>query len=200
MLEAVLFDLDGVLVDSKEAWYLAVAEAGVRFRGKPVTRAEFEPTFGQGTEADIPLFGFDCTTAQLDRFYEEEFVRQLHAVKVDASALGVLQGLKAQGLKLAVVTNSVGIIARATLEHAQLLPLFDSLATADRVPSSKPAPDLPLLALHELKVKAEHAWMVGDSRFDREAAAAAKVRFIGLRISGDRRIERLVELPGSQPG
>ena len=200
MLEAVLFDLDGVLVDSKEAWYLAVAEAGVRFRGRPVTRAEFEPTFGQGTEADIPLFGFDCTTAQLDRFYEEEFVRQLHAVRVDASALGILEGLKAQGLKLAVVTNSVGIIARATLEHAKLLPLFDSLATADRVPSSKPAPDLPLLALHELKVKAEHACMVGDSRFDREAAAAAKVRFIGLRIAGDRRIDRLVELTGLQAG
>src|SRR5438270_2915634 len=104
MLDAVLFDLDGVLVDSKEAWYLAVAEAGVRFRGRPVTRAEFEPTFGQGTEADIPLFGFDCTTAQLDRFYEEEFVRQLHAVRVDPSALEVLQRLKTLGLKLAVVT------------------------------------------------------------------------------------------------
>ncbi len=196
MLEAVLFDLDGVLVDSKEAWYLAVAEAGVRFRGRPITREEFDPTFGQGTEADIPLFGLDCTTAQLDRFYEEEFVRHLEAVEIDASAKKVLTELKRRGLKLAVVTNSVGVVAHAALKHAGLFELFDSLATADRVPSSKPAPDLPLLALHELKVKAEHAWMVGDSRFDREAAAAARLTFVGLRIEGHHRIERLADLLG----
>jgi phosphoglycolate phosphatase/AHBA synthesis associated protein len=196
MLDAVLFDLDGVLVDSKEAWYLAVAEAGVRFRGRAISRAEFDPTFGQGTEADVPLFGLDCTTAQLDRFYEEEFVRQLNAVKVDESAKKVLTALKASGLKLAVVTNSVAVVAHATLRHAGLIELFDSLATADRVPASKPAPDLPLLALKELHVDASRALFIGDSRFDREAAAAAGVRFVGLRLGHTAdRIDRLSDLP-----
>lgn len=195
MLEAVLFDLDGVLVDSKEAWFLAVAEAGQRFRGRPVTRAEFDPTFGQGTEADIPLFGFDCTTAQLDRFYEDAFVRHLAAVHVDGSAKKVLSELKQRGLKLAVVTNSVAVVAHATLRHAGVFELFDSLATADRVPSSKPAPDLPLLALKELQVDASRALFVGDSRFDREAAGAAKVRFCGLRLGGaPERLERLADV------
>jgi len=194
MLEAVLFDLDGVLVDSKHAWYLAVAEAGVRFRGRAVTRDEFEPTFGQGTDADIPLFGFDCTTETLDRFYEEAFVRHLDAVQVDASASNVLVELKRRGLKLAVVTNSVAVVAHATLKHAGLFSLFDSLATADRVAKSKPSPDLPKLALGELGVDASRALFVGDSRFDREAAAAAGVRFTGLRCDGESRLERLSEL------
>lgn len=52
--EAVLFDMDGVLVKSEEAWFRTVEAAGVRFRGRPVTRAEFGPTFGQGTAADVP--------------------------------------------------------------------------------------------------------------------------------------------------
>jgi HAD superfamily hydrolase (TIGR01509 family) len=195
MLDAVLFDLDGVLVDSKEAWFLAVAEAGVRFRGQPVTRAEFEPTFGQGTEADIPLFGFSCTAAQLDRFYEDAFVRNLAAVHVDGSAPAVLSELKRRGLKLAVVTNSVAVVAHATLRHAGVFELFNSLATADRVPKSKPAPDLPLLALKELRVDASQALFVGDSRFDREAAAAAGVPFAGLRLgAAPDRIERLAEV------
>ncbi len=196
MVKAVLFDLDGVLVDSKHAWYLAVAEAGERFRGRRISEEEFEPTFGQGTAADIPMFGLSCTAWELDRFYEEAFVRHLDAVRVEPSGPKVLSELKARGLKLAVVTNSVGLVAKAALGRAGLLELFDSLATADRVAESKPAPDLPLLALRELGVSAAEATFVGDSRFDREAAQAAKVHFTGLGIQGDARLERLAELPG----
>ncbi len=58
----------------------------------------------------------------------------------------------------------------------------------------KPAPDLLLHALTALEVEAARAWMVGDSRFDRDAARAAGIYFIGLGIDGDRRIEALAEL------
>ncbi len=194
MVKAVLFDLDGVLVDSKHAWSKAVAEAGERFRGRAIDYEEFDPTFGQGTAADIPLFGLSCTAAELDRFYEEAFVRHLDAVRVEPSGPRVLTELRARGLKLAVVTNSVAKVARAALTHAGLLAHLDALATADQVAESKPAPDLPLLALRMLGVGAGEAVLVGDSRFDQEAAEAAGVWFTGLRIDGDARVERLEEL------
>src|SRR5205085_1313853 len=59
---ALLFDMDGVLVRSEDAWFRVVEEAGERFRGRPVTREEFTPTFGQGTEADLSQFGLRSTT------------------------------------------------------------------------------------------------------------------------------------------
>ena len=194
---AVLFDLDGVLVRTEEAWFRVVSQSGVKFRaGKAVTRKEFAPTFGQGTELDITVFGLSCTREELDAFYEAEFLRHLGTVWVNPDAQPLLEELKKRGIKTALVTNSVIKIARALCERAEVSTLLDVLATADRVKKSKPHPDLVELALKDLGVTAENAWFVGDSRFDRGASEAAKVKFIGLGIDGDVRIERLSELLG----
>lgn len=188
---AVLFDMDGVLVRSEEVWFLAVEESGRRFRGRAITREEFFPTFGQGTAADIEVFGLSCTPPELDAFYVTEFVRHLDAMWVNPEAAPLLTWLRGQGVKTALVTNTVGPLASVILERAGLSGQFDSLATADRVAHAKPAPDLVQLALKELAVAPTEASMIGDSRYDRQAAGAAGVHFIGLRLDGDRRVETL---------
>lgn len=193
-LRAVLFDMDGVLVKSEEVWFLAVEQAGVKFRGRAITRDEFFPTFGQGTTADLSVFGLRCTAAELDAFYVTEFVKHLDAMWVNPDAAPLLSLLRARGLKTALVTNTVMPLAVQILEAAKLTGCFDSLATADRVPHAKPAPDLIELALRETGVAAHEASMVGDSKYDRQAAKAAGVHFVGLGIDGDRRIARLSEL------
>lgn len=193
-MQAVLFDMDGVLVRSEEIWFRVVEAAGVRFRGRPVTREEFFPTFGQGTATDIPVFGFSCTTSELDAFYVQEFVKHLDAMWVNPEARPTAELLRSRGLRIGVVTNTVSPLTKAILEHAKLDDLFEVRATADRVEHAKPAPDLVLLGLRELGVAASAAVMVGDSKYDREAARAAGVRFIGLKLEGDSRVERLGDL------
>lgn len=193
-LRAVLFDMDGVLVKSEEVWFRVVEQAGVKFRGRAITREEFFPTFGQGTAADIPVFGLSCTPAELDAFYVTQFVRHLDAMWVNPDARPLLELLKARGLKRALVTNTVGPLAARILERAELSGLFDALATADRVAHAKPAPDLVQLACQETGVSPAEAWMVGDSKFDRQAAQAAGVRFVGLGLDGEVRLERLGQL------
>ena len=84
--KAVLFDMDGVLVKSDEVWFRVVEAAGTRFRGLPITRDEFMPTFGQGTAADIPYFGLRCSVFELDAFYAAQFVNHLDAVWVNPDA------------------------------------------------------------------------------------------------------------------
>ncbi len=194
MLRAVLFDMDGVLLKSEEAWEHVVAAAGERFRGRPVTREEFQPTFGQGTEADVRVFGLGCTPAELDSFYIEHFPRYARHVWVNPEARGLLETLGARGLRRAVVTNTVSPLAATLLEAAHLADCFESVACADLVARSKPAPDLVLYALEKLGVAAGESLMVGDSRYDKGAASAAGVRFVGLGLDGDARIERLSEL------
>jgi phosphoglycolate phosphatase/AHBA synthesis associated protein len=71
VLRAVLFDMDGVLLKSEEAWAHVVAAAGERFRGSPVTLEEFQPTFGQGTEADVRFVGLGLDgDARIERLEE----------------------------------------------------------------------------------------------------------------------------------
>jgi phosphoglycolate phosphatase/AHBA synthesis associated protein len=195
LMRGVLFDMDGVLVKSEEVWFRVVEAAGVRFRGRAITRDEFFPTFGQGTAADIPVFGLSCTTAELDAFYVTHFVEHLDAMWVNPDARPLLERLKTAGVKLALVTNTVAPLAQRILSQAKLEGLFDALATADRVAHAKPAPDLVLLALKELGVAASEAGMVGDSKYDRQAAGAAGVRFFGLGLDGDVRLERLSDFP-----
>ncbi len=189
-----MFDLDGVLVRSEEAWFRSVEAAGSRFRGTPVTRSEFTPTFGQGTSADIRVFGLRCTPAELDEHYVETFPCYADSVWVNPDSGPLLQTLRERGHRLALVTNTVSALARVILAQAKLASAFDVLACADLVPRSKPAPDLLHYALEGLKVPASEAWMIGDSRYDREAAAAAHVHFVGLGLDGAARVEKLGDL------
>jgi phosphoglycolate phosphatase/AHBA synthesis associated protein len=193
-VRAVLFDMDGVLVRTHGIWHRVVEEAGRRFRGRPIPREEFDPTFGQGTAADVEVFGLDCTVEELDRFYVQHFHRFVSGVWVDPSAAKVLEALAAQGIATAVVTNTVTPLAEELLEAAHLRAAFRILACADQVPNAKPAPDLVHAALERLGVPREAAAFVGDSRYDREAAQAAGVRFVGLGIDGEHRVESLPSL------
>lgn len=193
-LPAFLFDLDGVLVRSEEIWFRVVEAAGVRFRDRAITRDEFFPTFGQGTTADVQVFGLRCSVAELDRFYVEHFGRHTDAVWIDPDAAHVLATLRKRGHRIAVVTNTVSPLARQIVASARIQPLLDALVCADQVAHAKPAPDLLLRALELLGVTARDAWMIGDSRYDHEAARAAQVPFIGYRRDGDLRIEALSEL------
>jgi phosphoglycolate phosphatase/AHBA synthesis associated protein len=188
--------MDGVLVRSEEAWFRAVEAAGVRFRGRAITREEFAPTFGQGTTADIAAFGLRCTPRALDLFYLESFPSFAQETWVDPDAARVLAGLSGRGLDVAVVTNTMTPLAESILAAAGLRAHVRVVACADQVPRAKPAPDLVLHALERLGRRAGEAWMTGDSRYDREAARAAGVRFVGYRQEGDVRVESLAELAG----
>jgi HAD superfamily hydrolase (TIGR01509 family) len=193
-LRAVLFDMDGVLVRTEEVWRRVVGEAGKHFRGREITPEEFAPTFGQGTIADIRVFGLACTPAELDGFYRDHFADHADHTWVDPEAAPVLAALRARGLKTALVTNTAHALARRILAASGLLESLDALACSDLVPRPKPAPDSVRFALETLGIPAGDALMVGDSRYDREAAAAAGVRFAGFGIDGDLRVESLPAL------
>jgi phosphoglycolate phosphatase/AHBA synthesis associated protein len=173
-----------------------VEEAGRRFRGTPITRKEFTPTFGQGTEADIRGFRLSCTAAQLDRYYAENFQRYAGDVWVDPEARPTLEALAKRKVRRAVVTNTTTSLAGSLLARAELLDLVEMVACADQVAKAKPDPDVVFHALRGLGIQPSEAWMVGDSRFDKMAAEAAGVRYIGLRMEASVRIESLEELLG----
>lgn len=200
MPRGILFDMDGVLVESTEAWLRAVQEASRRFGGREVTREEFLPTFGQGAAADVETFGMQCTPEELDRAYLELFPAFADdSIWVDPEAAPLITTLRARGLRLSVVTNTMTPLAAQILRAAKLEDLFHEVVCADQVPNAKPAPDPLLEACRRLSLQPSEVWMIGDSRFDAEAAAAARAWFVGLRRGGDVRLESLGALASLLP-
>lgn len=187
--------MDGVLVHSERIWFRLLNEAALRFGAGPISWEAFQPTFGQGVDADIRSFGYRCDAATLEAFFSEQFTKFVPLVEVNPDAAGLLKELGKAGLRCAVVTNSMQAIAEQVLMAAGLRSGFEVVACADVAGKPKPAPDVVIYALGKLGISAQEAVMIGDSVFDRGAAAAAGVDFIGYRLEGPARIDKLDALP-----
>ena len=180
-VRAVLFDLDGVLVESSEAWFQLLNLATRHFCTPDVSRARFDESWGQGIEADVREFFPGCATQEVARFYEDHLLDFDAVMQVQPGARALLCRLRDADIHRGVVTNTPTLLARDILAWAGLIGLIDTTAGASAAHASKPAPDLVLLACEDLQIDPRLALVVGDSRFDAEAAAAARAQFLGFR-------------------
>jgi len=194
-LKAVLFDLDGVLVDSFEVWRrLFNLALGTRGHA-PLSASGFQVLWGQGVEADIRMFFPGMTVPELQRFYEDHFNEFLDVLQVFPDTHPVVETLGRRGLKLGIASNSAPRIITETLEAAGLDGRFAAVVGAGGPLRGKPDPDTLLAALDGLGAAPAEAVFVGDSSYDIEAGRSAGVRTVGLqRDGGAWRIERLGEL------
>ena len=192
-VHAVLFDLDGVLVDTYEAWLAVVRDAARRFGAPEVERSTFDATWGQSIEEDTTVLVPGATVADVAHFYEEHFPEHLDAVRPAPDTAVALARLRHLAVASACVTNSPLPLARAILRAAGLEGLLDTVVGAGNAWRPKPAPDMVLEACRRLGAPPEHAVLVGDSRFDREAAAAAGVPFVLYDVRRNESLARTVD-------
>ncbi|RPH52150.1 MAG: HAD family hydrolase [Planctomycetota bacterium] len=174
MHRAILFDLDGVLVDTYEVWFQLLNEVALR-QGYPAIDAEaYRKSWGQGIEVDVSLYYKRHTVEQIRDEYGRYYGDFLHHLKVIE---GAEKTLKSIGLPKAVITNSPKGLAQRALSLAKLDSYFATVVGCDEVPRSKPAPDGILKACERLGVAPSETVMIGDSRFDEGAAKAAGTGF-----------------------
>ena len=77
-LRAVLWDLDGVLVDSYEVWFHLLNHTARAFGAPPISRAQFAGGWGQGIELDVQLFFPERTVPEVEAFYHAHFMTTRH--------------------------------------------------------------------------------------------------------------------------
>lgn len=192
----VLFDLDGVLVDSVEVWYKTFNKALESVGKESVSRdLFFNDIFGESTQEDISRFFPGFTEVELFELYGKFFWECIGDVKVFDGVKPVLDKLKTAGLKTALVTNSQRDIAEEILGNTGLAKYFDVVVAGDDVDSGKPDPAMINLALEKLGLDPSDALFVGDTVWDIEAGQAAGVYTVGLRVDGgSHRVEDLGKL------
>ena len=189
---AILFDLDGVLVDSFEIWAHVLALTAEELGVPPITREHVRASWGQSVDADIDQYFPGRTREEIARSYDRYFRAHLDRIVVLPGANALLDQLSDAGRPTAVVTNSPRDVAGEILEHASFR--VECLVAGTDVPAPKPAPDMVTLACEKLGVTPNEAWMIGDTEYDRRAASGAGVFFVGVGIDGDLRVDGLSAL------
>jgi HAD superfamily hydrolase (TIGR01509 family) len=183
--DAVIFDLDGTLVDTVpariSAWRETLAEAGIA-----VDDHALEPMIGMDGRAlarDVAAragAAFDDTQAErIDRLAGERFDQHNHSPVALPGVRSALERLNAAGVTWAIATSSRAEQVVASIAVLSL-PRPPRIVDGSRVAHAKPAPDLLLLAASELGVEPARAWYVGDSTWDMRAAVAAGMRPIAV--------------------
>jgi beta-phosphoglucomutase-like phosphatase (HAD superfamily) len=173
-VQALLFDLDGTLVDTREANYRAYRDAFAE-SGHPLSPEQFATTWGQDSRDFIPdlLPGIgqdavDTIRAAKSRLYAGE----LHRTTANDALVAFLR-LVAPTHRTALVSTAKSGNGRQILEAHGLTPLFDVVVWGDEVGRSKPDPEGYLKALDLLGADAASSLAFEDSETGRQAALAA---------------------------
>lgn len=190
-LRAIIFDLDGTLVNSNFEHVEAWEKAFKKFK-HDVEAERIKTQIGKGGDKLVPsILGSDIDEKEQERLEDahgEEFRGILEEKKLSLfpGVENVLQELRSLGLKLALATSSDKSDIKRLEKNlgVTFIRLFDVVVTSDHADESKPAPDIVKIAVEKLEVLPSDCVMVGDTPYDCQAAAGAGVSCIGLTCGG----------------
>src|SRR5215210_7891629 len=180
---AVLFDIDGTLLDTNYfhtvSWWQALREAG-----EDIAMARIHPLIGMGSDQLLrDLLGEEREgLSDVHAKYYKPYKKDLHAFP------------KAADLLAAVAARDVQVVLATSSKEEDLDQLLDALAVeddviseivhGDMVGSSKPAPDIFAVAMERLDLDSERTMVVGDTRWDIEAAGKCGLDVVAVLTGG----------------
>ncbi|HLD56943.1 MAG TPA: HAD family hydrolase [archaeon] len=191
-IEAVVFDMDGVLIDSFEAWYATEKPIIEKLLNTEISKEEYKTKFfGIATPLLLASLGTPKDKIlQMEEEHDKEFLKHLDKILIFPEAKVILNSLKENGMKLAVLSNNRKIVVDSTIGYFKLEKYFDVVMGIEIKP--KPYPDGLLKILEVFKVDKTKAIYIGDTKVDEETGKNAGVKTV---IVG-KHIKTLLDLPG----
>ncbi|MCI8408155.1 MAG: HAD family phosphatase [Lachnospiraceae bacterium] len=164
--EAVIFDLDGTLVDSMWIWKSVdidfFGERGVELPND-LQGALDGMSFRETAVYMKNRFGFKETPEELmDIWNEMAHKKYQYEAPLKEGVLEFLKALKENGIKVGIASSNSEFLVRTVLDSHGVLEYFDSIHTANEVEKGKPAPDIYLLVAKDLQVKPERCLIFED--------------------------------------
>jgi beta-phosphoglucomutase family hydrolase len=202
---AVLWDMDGTLLDSAQYHWLAWQES-LYAEGYNVTREQFEASFGQRNDTILRgYFGPELTDDEIARIGGDKEARYRNLVRERGIDLlpGVrrwLARLSAEGWRQAIASAAPLANVEAIVAALEITPFFDAFVSAEDVQRGKPDPQVFLIAAERLAVAPARCVVVEDAPAGLEAARRAGMRAIGVRtthadLQADIVVDTLDDLP-----
>lgn len=181
--KAVIYDMDGVLIDSEPLWKIAMEEV-FKEVDCPLTRKDFEKTVGLRLD-EVIAYWFEHSPWEKysPQIVLEKIIQRMVAlIQENGSPLpGVVESLqffKSKGLKIGLATSSYEILIETVLETLQIKQYFDKTHSAEHEKNGKPHPAVYLHTAQELFVNALECIVIEDSINGVIAGKAARMHVI----------------------
>lgn len=187
MIKAIIFDLDGVLVDATQ-WHFEALNDALKLFGYEISPEEHSTTYnGLPTAEKLKMLslqkGLPLGLHEIIRSMKRKFTdnKVLQLCKPSHEKQILLANLKRKGYKLACCSNAQKYSVQNMLKCAQLDHFFDYIIGNDEGFKPKPAPDIYTAAFKILKVKPNEGVVVEDAAHGIEAAKASGAKVIAVR-------------------
>lgn len=182
MFKAVLFDMDGTLIDASEAIAVVVAETIKELTGKDVPHSEIKKLIGR------PIWEFfeelspeiEITSKEASAIYRKKYDKVAESMtKLIPYAKDALEKVKSQGLKVGIVSQRPTKLIYEILDYMDLRDFVDVVTSGEET-KPKPAPDALIKAAELLELNPSEIMFVGDATFDVVAAKKAGMHTVGV--------------------
>lgn len=191
MIRAVIFDIDGTLIDSVDAHAQAWVDAFRKF-GKDVSFADVRRQIGKGGDQLLPVF---LTKEEIERFgndleaWRSDHLKRefLPKIRPFPKVRQLVERILADGKRIALASSAKADEVRRYMEIAGVADLIgdEAITSSDDAPRSKPHPDIYEATLAKLgDLRPSEAMAVGDTPYDAEAAGKAGLKTIGVLCGG----------------
>lgn len=187
---AILFDMDGVLIDSFRAWLQALNTSLKKFNLDEVNEQEFKEKFwGHDLNDNLKRLNLD---KKVGDFCISIFGNFVDKIEIFPETKMVLE--KLNSFKKGLITNTPRGCISKVLRQFNLAKYFDVVVTSDEVKMGKPSPEMILKACHAFQIEPSDALLVGDTESDVLAGKKAGCIVVGLNVDADIKIKKLSEL------
>jgi HAD superfamily hydrolase (TIGR01509 family) len=199
-IKAVLFDMDGVLIDAKE-WHYEALNRALDLFGMPISRIDHLTTFdGLPTRKKLDLLSLERgLPTQLHEFINEmkqQYTMELVHTKCKPRFTHefALATLKKKGYRLAVCSNSVRRTVEAMMNKSDLTKYFDLMVSSEDVVNAKPDPEMYLKAIKFFNLKPDECLIVEDNDNGIRAAKETGAHLLIVNEPGEVNLDGLLKV------
>jgi beta-phosphoglucomutase len=191
MIKAVLFDMDGVLIDARE-WHYEALNRALGLFGYTISRESHLSTFdGLPTRRKLELLsqsqGLPTRLAPIVNRLKQSYTLEISAQRCRPVFIHryALSHLKAEGYRTAVCSNSIRDTVETLMRLSGLEPLLDLQLSNEDVTHSKPHPEIYLTAMAQLGLQPEECLILEDNMHGIEAANASGAHLLRIGTPDD---------------
>lgn len=191
MIRAVLFDMDGVLIDAKE-WHYDALNKALRLFGMEISRYDHLVTYdGLPTRKKLEMLTLECGLPEDLHEFINQIKQQYTLDEVYQKCKPLfaheyaLARLKNEGMSLAVCSNSIRKTVEVMLEKAMIINHFDILMSNQDVAKSKPDPEIYITCMERLGVAPSETLILEDNEHGIKAAIASGAHLLPVQSVSD---------------